>query len=377
MSDSRLAEAAEPRFSRHETFAPRFGWLHKAYMQVQKGGGDGSEIFHREDAPVLLGVGKNMVNAMRYWSQAFKLTREHAHREPSNRALVASPTWRARWLLDEDGADPFLEDTGSLWLLHWWLLSAEPQAKPHLKCLVPSWYVMFHLAPFSKVTTAEMITVITRNVNESYVGDALPAGESIKRDVECLIKMYALDQEHNPLSPGSFEDLLMSPFRELGLLEGQAKEKRKDRIWRFTSGARGNLPAPVLVYACLDYASHFSGGGSISLARLANEPGAPGRAFRMREPELIKAIESLVIEHPDLHIADSLGQRSLAFTGDPQVLAWDVLDQHYGRIRAQEGFPTPEQWVAQHPGLSEDRNRRNRGKQLQPPQTLELIEENA
>lgn len=375
MSDNRLADAAEPRFSRHETFAPRFGWLHKAYMQVKEGGEDGSDIFHREDAPVRLGVGKNMVNAMRYWSQAFKLTREHAHREPSYRAHVASPTWRARWLLDEDGADPYLEDTGSLWLLHWWLLSAEPQAEPPVKCLVPSWYVMFHLAPFSKVTAAEMITVITRHVNESYVGDALPAGESIKRDVDCLIKMYAVDQEHNPLSPGSFEDLLMSPFRELGLLEGQGNAK--ERIWRFTNGSRGNLSAPVLVHACLDYASHFSGGGSISLARLANEPGAPGRAFRMREPELTKAIETLVTEHAALHITDSLGQRSLTFSTDPQVLAWDVLDQHYGRIRDQEGFPTPEEWAVQHPGLNEDRHRRPRGKQPQQNQPLELIEENA
>jgi Protein of unknown function (DUF4007) len=373
MSDSRLADATEPKFSRHETFAPRFGWLHKAYTEIVKDGEGGSDIFHRENAPVLLGVGKNMVNAIRFWSQAFKLTREHPHPEPSNRAYIASPTWRARWLLGENGADPYLEDTGSLWLLHWWLLSSE--AGEHgAKCMVPSWYVMFHLAPFSKVTAAEMITLITRHVHESYAEDAVPAAESIKRDVDCLIKMYALDLEPNPLSQGSFEDQLMSPFRELGLLEGQGKGK--GRVWRFTSRSRGNLPAAVLLYSCLDYASHFTGGHSISLARLANEPGAPGRAFRMREPELIKAIEPLVTDHADLKVTDSLGQRSLAFTADPQELAWDVLDRHYDYVRRQSGFPTPEEWSQRYPGLDQGKTRK-REQQADQPESLELIEEPA
>ncbi|MEV4436792.1 DUF4007 family protein [Streptomyces sp. NPDC049585] len=368
MSDSRLAEAVELSFSRHETFAPRFGWLHKAYMQVK----DDSQIFHREDAPVLLGVGKNMVNSMRYWSKAFKLTREHPHADPSYRSYIASPTWRAGWLLDEAGADPYLEDTGSLWLLHWWLVSSEPQAK----CWAPSWYVMFNLAPFSRVTSAEMTSVITRRVHEGFSEKDWPATESITRDVDCLIKMYALDHEFNPLSPGSFEDLLMSPFRELGLLEGQGKGRQ--RTWRFTQGTRSNLPAPVLVYACLDYASRFSANaGSITLARLANETGAPGRAFRMREPDLATAIENLVNDHPDLNLVEALGQRSLTFSRNPQLLAWDILDEHYGNIRNRDGFPTPNEWAERYPGLNTTTSKRAHKKLPQQIEELELIEENA
>ncbi|UYB40874.1 DUF4007 family protein [Streptomyces sp. Je 1-4] len=368
MSDSRLAEAVELSFGRHETFAPRFGWLHKAYTRVK----DDSEIFHREDAPVRLGVGKNMVYSMRYWSKAFKLTQEHEHEEPSYRAHVASPTWRARWLLDEEGADPYLEDTGSLWLLHWWLLSSEPQAK----CWVPSWYVMFNLAHRSRVTSTEMASVITRHVRENFEEGDWPAPESIGRDAECLIKMYALDQEFNPLSPGSFEDLLLSPFRELRLLEGQGKGR--NRTWRFTSGSRSNLPAPVLAYACLDYASRSSSqAGSISIARLAEDPGSPGRAFRMREPELTKALEPLINEHPDLQIISALGQRSLRFDVAPQALAWNVLDEHYGRVREREGFPSPQEWIKKYPGLDGDAPKRARRKPPQQTEVLEMSEETA
>jgi hypothetical protein len=56
-------------FARHETFHPRFGWLKKGFDRAS----EDSEVFLREDAPVQLGVGKNMVRSIRYWCVAFKL----------------------------------------------------------------------------------------------------------------------------------------------------------------------------------------------------------------------------------------------------------------------------------------------------------------
>ena len=87
--------------------------------------------------------------------------------------------------------------------------------------------MMFNLAPRSRVTEQEMQSVITRYVHENFKEDKWPAPESVNRDVDCLVKMYASDQEFNPLSPGSFEDLLMAPFRELGLLEGQGEGSKR------------------------------------------------------------------------------------------------------------------------------------------------------
>lgn len=61
MTMSKLNDLARASFARHETFAPRVGWLHKAYLSVK----DDPETFLKEDATVRLGVGKNMVNAIR------------------------------------------------------------------------------------------------------------------------------------------------------------------------------------------------------------------------------------------------------------------------------------------------------------------------
>lgn len=345
MSDSRLGEAAHFAFARHETFAPRFGWLHKAYMQVK----DDQGAFLAEDAPVLFGVGKNMVNAMRYWSRAFKLTREHSPAK-GTQAKFSFPTWEARWLLDEDGADPYLEETGSLWLLHWWLVSSRPGAKSW----APAWYTAFHLAPFSRFTVADMTQVVTRHVNFSYAES--PVEASIVRDIDCVTKMYARSAPEKAGSPGSYEDLLACPFRDLDLLTFVGTRGKPE--WQFTSGHRTTMPARVLAYACLDYAAKFSRqANSISVARLANEPGSPGRAFRVRENEIVTALKKIAADHPQLNLTEAVGQRSLAFTADPFTLAWEVLDEQYDFVTRRPGFPTREEWAAKFPKLAEAEQR--------------------
>lgn len=92
-------------FARHETFHPRFGWLKKGYDLALADPG----IFLRDDAPVLLGVGKNMVRSIRYWCSAFKVLTEEDGQ--------IQPTRLGQQLLDDDGWDPFLENPASLWLL--------------------------------------------------------------------------------------------------------------------------------------------------------------------------------------------------------------------------------------------------------------------
>jgi len=348
MSDTRLAEAATLSFARHETFAPRFGWLHKAYIAIS----NDTDVFLQKDASVVLGVGKNMVNAIRYWAYAFKLTIEHP-KGGASRAFVAAPTWEACWLLDENGADPYLEDPSSLWLLHWWLLSPV--------CYAPTWWVAFHALPSSRFSESELADFVARHVR--LAGWEMPAAASILKDVDCLTKMYA-PRKTPTGSPGSFEDLLDCPFRELGLLEAVEVRPGEGRTWRFTSTTRSTLPSRVIAYACLDYAGRHTGGaGSVSLARLANEPGGPGRAFRLREPELAAALEEVYPQHPQITVADAVGQRSLVFTTNPSTLAWNVLDAHYSHVRNR--IPTKEQWLADHKELDAELQRRQRA--TKPP----------
>ena len=54
--DTNQLTHVNPIFARHETFHPRFGWLKKGFDAAV----EEPEVFLREDAPVQLGVGKNI-----------------------------------------------------------------------------------------------------------------------------------------------------------------------------------------------------------------------------------------------------------------------------------------------------------------------------
>lgn len=86
-----------PAFARHETFHPRYGWLTKGFTMASRN----PHVFWDYDAPVVLGVGKNMVRAIHYWLEAFKVW----HGE--NPTSLGSHLLR-KW-------DPYLEDPASLW----------------------------------------------------------------------------------------------------------------------------------------------------------------------------------------------------------------------------------------------------------------------
>ena len=87
----RLVDATEPMFARHETFHPRYGWFRKAYSHVAAD----PHVFSREDAPVQIGVGKNMVRAIRFWGRAAKLIdvdrRSSKHRTPRSGSHLPGP----------------------------------------------------------------------------------------------------------------------------------------------------------------------------------------------------------------------------------------------------------------------------------------------
>ena len=114
----RLVDAARPMFARHETFYPRSGWFRKAYWCAA---GD-HYVFSRSNAPVVIGVGKNMVRSIRFWGLAAKLLVEDPDsRNRRSPGLVLTLTGKA--LFGKMGWDPYMEDPGTLWLLHWLLLA--------------------------------------------------------------------------------------------------------------------------------------------------------------------------------------------------------------------------------------------------------------
>src|SRR5689334_12693567 len=90
-------EKVAPAFARHETFYPRFGWLKKGFDAAVAD----RMIFGRDDAPLRLGVGKNMARAIRYWCLAFKVLDEAP--VPGQRSMATVPSAFGTQLLGPGG----------------------------------------------------------------------------------------------------------------------------------------------------------------------------------------------------------------------------------------------------------------------------------
>src|SRR5690349_17763962 len=93
-------------FSGHESFHCRLFWLKKGFDFVEDG-----KKFSEESSVVDLGVGKKMVTAIRHWMNAFDLL------DDKDKVTALADN-----LFGTKGWDPYLENEGTLWLLHYHLI---------------------------------------------------------------------------------------------------------------------------------------------------------------------------------------------------------------------------------------------------------------
>jgi hypothetical protein len=290
-------------FARHNTFHPRFGWLRKGFDAAV----NDRSVFARADAPVALGVGKNMVRAIRFWCVATRILRE----APDGEGLVPSALgWQ---LLGPDGLDPFLENLGSLWLLHWRLLGNPDYATAW-------WFVFFQFARI-EFTIDELSAAV-----EDFVVRQFPSSRyaisSLKKDAACIARMYG-EQPADPVS----EEAIHCPFAELALLRSTGR-----RTFGFQVGPKPGLSPELVAAASLEYAAAANvGARSVSLGALVRNPGSPGLAFRLGESALFGALENATATHPALRLTDAGGLVQLSFDGDPLELAQALIRHHYER----------------------------------------------
>ena len=306
----RLTEAAERSFARHETFHPRYSWFRKAYSHVSIDGG----IFSRPDAPVEIGVGKNMVRAIRFWGTAARLIID----DPNNargREARCVPTRRGRALFGEGGWDPYMEDPGTLWLLHWLLLAPK-------KSRLPVWWLTFN--EFSAVEFAENDLEAAVSVLLDAVPEwPKPHPKSISKDISALLRTYA---PADRTGRSRIDDLLDCPLRELNLLSRSPATGKH----RFALGSKPTLPSEIVAYAVLDYVALTAVKGStITMSRLSHGSGAPGRVFKLNESELTDALRPSIDGDEALGLATPTGAVQLTWSDDPALIATRILDRYY------------------------------------------------
>ncbi|SHL08521.1 DUF4007 family protein [Flavobacterium chilense] len=282
-------------FSGHDSFQCRQLWLKKGYDFVQEG-----QSFNSEDAVVKLGVGKNMVSAIRYWMKAFNIIDNKDN-----------PTDFGTKLFDEEiGYDPYLEDEASLWLLHYQLVKTG---------LASIYSVIFNEFRKEKLFfTKETFLNYLKRIQEA--NSELSFNENtVAKDFSVFVNMYKNDNDSNDI-----EDSFSGILSEIGLLTQVGKGK--DEQYQIENNERDSLPEAIVLYSILDNLNY---GNSISLNSLEFDTNSPSSVFALNRSGLVNKISGILKENKDITFTDHAGIKELQFKNKPN--AYSILDKYYGK----------------------------------------------
>ena len=297
-------------FARHETFHPRYGWLKKGFDAAERD----PQVFLKDVASVELGVGKNMVRAIRYWCYATKVLDE----APGQRGAGSVPTAFGRQLFGCDGFDPYLENASSLWLLHWHLLSPS--------CIATAWHYVFNVFMRQEFTMDELNAGLMEYAARQFPMSRL-APSSLHKDSSCLVRMYAGAAVTETVN----EDSIQCPFAELGLLRSTGS-----RTFMFNVGQKPGLTWWLITTAALQFAARSdSNARTVSVSTLLHNTGSPGLVFKLTEATLYAALEEAATADAALALTDAAGLIQLSFREAPLTIAARLVARHFRHPRVR------------------------------------------
>lgn len=251
-------------FSGHEKFACKHFWLKKGYDHFS-----GKHQGVEEDV-VKLGVGRNMVTSIKHWSKAFGLFHEDSMR----------PTEIGEYLFGENGKDIYVEDYGTIWLLHYLLIKTNKASIYNL---------IFNSFRREKLdfTKEQLINFIERKCNE-IKSDSFNKS-TVQSDVDVFIRNYVKPEID---SKSELEDDFSNLLLELDLVKEyhQIIDKKKQTWYKMEVDEKNYLPWQIVLYSIMD---SWEGQSSISFTELLNENNSPALVFALTRDGLYEKIKQM------------------------------------------------------------------------------------
>ena len=241
------------RFRAHDTFFIRKGWLNKGMRNVKN---DSSVFMGTNGNPMdILGIGANMVKALRYWLQAVNLTSE-----PNAGKREQSFTDFGKIVFEND---PYIEEMGTLCLLHYQLAKNKDDAT--------AWYYFFNEFKLNEFTKEDFVKQLSNfiRINGEEVSE-----RSLEDDYNCIINTYVPRIKFSPerVQPESNIDC---PLGELGLIDISNK---KEKIYKKSVPKKDTIHPLVLLAVILDQAN---GETSIKISSIQSDSCNAGRIFNL------------------------------------------------------------------------------------------------
>lgn len=289
-----VASAAEVyRFGGHQTFPLRTAWLPKA----AKGLSEGRDVLgDMLEGVVNLGLGKNMVEALRCWADAYGV----AHRSETGWRLSSE----GEAIFGPGGYDRYLEDSQTLWWLHWKIATQSTGR-------FFAWELLFNRWNEPSFTASAILGAFDAEAERS--GRKL-SPISLKQHFDVWLRTYCL-----PRGSRLSEEGLDSPLASLGLIRqaGEIEDiGRREPVYAFDLSPKRGIGQALFRYCLMAWWEERAGDEeTVPFHDLVNGPGSPGRIFRMSEAELRDRLDALGRAGSEVQLTESLNQQQLRRMG--------------------------------------------------------------
>ena len=252
------------KFGGHQSFHLRDQWLYKGiYWTKQFPNLLLNNKKDTETAMQKMGVGKNMVDSIRYWMKATNLI------ESNKKGFTLTKT--AHKILKKD---PYFELDGTLFLIHYLLVTNKEEAT--------TWYWFFN-----HFSADEFEKESLENAFSAYI--QIKEGKKIKdttldKDLNCLLRMYQSIKWMGNKNP---ETETPSPFTKYGWIE-----KKSDKFIRNKLNIN-DFDIHIFAYILYIFWKNELGcPESVRLEDLSLKENSPGRIFHFSLEEMNELIDS-------------------------------------------------------------------------------------
>ena len=264
-----------PSFSGHQTFPFRYTWLKKGVDEVARN----PNVFTDEDAPVDLGVGKNMVRSIRHWCLAANLIEKIEDGSVYHGGFKSTNFGKAIFK-DKNGYDPYLENPVTLWWIQWKIATNTEYAA--------TWCWAFNFFNYPEFTRESLMKDLIDWIEQQKYIRKLPSENTIKQDVSCFIRTYCLSR----LAASTIiEDTFDCPLVELDLIREVPNENR----YQFNLGAKPSLTEPMFALTITDFWNRGfpNNRNTLSFSEIMYSKFSPGQVFKLDENSTVMYLEKL------------------------------------------------------------------------------------
>ncbi|MEX1029115.1 MAG: DUF4007 family protein [Paenibacillaceae bacterium] len=289
-------------YARHQSFYFREKWLSKGLNAVQQE----NHFFFDELAFEKVGLGKNMVEALRFWLIAFN-TIEEVNIEGQKLHRL---TQLGELILNQDKLS---QTNDTLSILQYELIRNE-----HDQSTVFDWFFNHYketVASKPDLLNSFIFWVSQREVKEI-------SEKSLKKDIDCIVQFYTKSEDEN--DP---EDVLFSPFSRLGLVKSEPSGEGHEIIKKISPDIH-DIGIIALHYILLHYCV-TNDVELISVNEIVSNDQMWGKAFNLSRNKIIEALN--ILSNHERYPIQYVRTNNLDYIRVMRIEPMDFLRAEYAR----------------------------------------------